>query len=128
MTNTNTKSFKSENSLERRRQLAGKIRVLYPDRLPIIVEKGANSSVPDISKKKFLAPADMAVSKFFTEVKKQLQMVGDNSSVAIFLFVNKAVLPPSALLMSQIYEKHKDEDGFLYITYSGENTFGTPLQ
>jgi hypothetical protein len=27
-------------------------------------------------------------------------------------------------LMSSIYEEHKDEDGFLYITYSGENTFG----
>lgn len=26
--------------------------------------------------------------------------------------------------MSSIYEDHRDEDGFLYITYSGENTFG----
>jgi len=26
--------------------------------------------------------------------------------------------------MSAIYEEHKDEDGFLYVTYSGENTFG----
>ena len=26
--------------------------------------------------------------------------------------------------MSAIYEERKDEDGFLYITYSGENTFG----
>lgn len=23
-----------------------------------------------------------------------------------------------------IYEEHKDEDGFLYVLYSGENTFG----
>jgi GABA(A) receptor-associated protein len=29
--------------------------------------------------------------------------------------------------MSSIYEEHKDEDGFLYITYSGENTFGEAL-
>ena len=29
-----------------------------------------------------------------------------------------------AALMSDVYEDHKDEDGFLYITYSGENTFG----
>jgi len=120
-----TKSFKTENTLERRIQLAGKIRHLYPDRLPVIVEKVANSNVPDISKKKFLAPADMAVSKFLMEVKKQLQMAGDSSQVAIFLFVNKVVLPPSATLMSQIYDKYKDEDGFLYISYSGENTFGT---
>jgi len=27
--------------------------------------------------------------------------------------------------MSDIYDDHKDEDGFLYITYSGENTFGS---
>jgi hypothetical protein len=26
--------------------------------------------------------------------------------------------------MSSVYEDHKDDDGFLYITYSGENTFG----
>jgi len=26
--------------------------------------------------------------------------------------------------MGELYEQHKDEDGFLYIAYSGENTFG----
>lgn len=31
---------------------------------------------------------------------------------------------PTAALMSTIYDEHKDEDGFLYIVYSGENTFG----
>lgn len=35
---------------------------------------------------------------------------------AIFIFVDE-VLPPTAALMSSIYEEHKDEDGFLYITY-----------
>jgi len=27
--------------------------------------------------------------------------------------------------MAAIYEENKDEDGFLYMTYSGENTFGS---
>ena len=26
--------------------------------------------------------------------------------------------------MGQIYLEHRDEDGFLYVAYSGENTFG----
>jgi len=26
-------------------------------------------------------------------------------------------------LMPSVYEEHKDEDGFLYFTYNGENTF-----
>ncbi len=29
-----------------------------------------------------------------------------------------------SLTMGQLYEKEKDEDGFLYVAYSGENTFG----
>jgi hypothetical protein len=32
--------------------------------------------------------------------------------------------PISAALLSQVYKEHKDEDGFLYCTYSGESTFG----
>jgi GABA(A) receptor-associated protein len=27
--------------------------------------------------------------------------------------------------MGQIYEEHKDDDGFLYVAYSGESTFGS---
>ena len=27
-------------------------------------------------------------------------------------------------IMSAIYDEKKDEDGFLYVTYNGENTFG----
>ena len=29
-----------------------------------------------------------------------------------------------AALMSTVYEEQKDEDGFLYVQYSGEATFG----
>ena len=42
---------------------------------------------------------------------------------AIFIFVNN-VIPPSSSLLSQVYQEHADEDGFLYVTYSSENTFG----
>lgn len=33
----------------------------------------------------------------------------------------------AAAMMSSIYDEHKDEDGFLYFTYSGENTFGDAI-
>lgn len=34
------------------------------------------------------------------------------------------VLLCCSLTMGQLYDKEKDEDGFLYVAYSGENTFG----
>jgi len=30
----------------------------------------------------------------------------------------------SSASVGEVYEEHKDEDGFLYVQYSGENTFG----
>jgi GABA(A) receptor-associated protein len=42
---------------------------------------------------------------------------------AVFLFINNNIHNSSRLL-SNIYETDKDIDGFLYITYTSENTFG----
>jgi GABA(A) receptor-associated protein len=33
-------------------------------------------------------------------------------------------MPATSQLLSLIYQEHSDKDGFLYITYTGESTFG----
>ena len=105
---------------EKRKQEAGRIRDKYPDRIPVIVEKAEKSDIPDIDKKKYLVPADLTVGQFVYVIRKRIKLSPEK---AIFVFVNN-VLPPTAALMSSIYEEHKEDDGFLYIAYSGENTFG----
>ncbi|MBA0672892.1 hypothetical protein Goklo_029807, partial [Gossypium klotzschianum] len=107
----------------RRQAEAGRIREKYPDRIPVIVEKAERSDIPDIDKKKYLVPADLTVGQFVYVVRKRIKLSAEK---AIFVFV-KNTLPPTAALMSAIYEESRDEDGFLYMTYSGENTFGSPL-
>uniref|UniRef100_A0A453D003 Autophagy-related protein n=1 Tax=Aegilops tauschii subsp. strangulata TaxID=200361 RepID=A0A453D003_AEGTS len=69
---------------------------------------------------RYLVPADLTVGQFVYVVRKRIKLSAEK---AIFIFV-KNTLPPTAALMSAIYEENKDEDGFLYMTYSGENTFG----
>ncbi|KAH0892024.1 hypothetical protein Bca4012_004932 [Brassica carinata] len=113
-------SFKQEHPLEKRQAEASRIRDKYPDRIPVIVERAEKSDVPDIDKKKYLVPADLTVGQFVYVVRKRIKLSPEK---AIFIFV-KNVLPPTAAIMSAIYEEHKDEDGFLYMSYSGENTFG----
>uniref|UniRef100_A0A061RNH4 Autophagy-related protein n=1 Tax=Tetraselmis sp. GSL018 TaxID=582737 RepID=A0A061RNH4_9CHLO len=114
------KTFKEEHPLEKRQAEAARIREKYPERVPVIVEKAGKSDIPDIDKKKYLVPADLTVGQFVYVIRKRIRLSPEK---AIFIFV-KNVLPPTAALMSSIYDEHKDEDGFLYITYSGENTFG----
>ncbi|CAN1165728.1 Autophagy-related protein 8C [Linum perenne] len=113
-------SFKLEHPLERRQAEASRIREKYPDRIPVIVEKAERSDVPDIDKKKYLVPADLTVGQFVYVVRKRIKLSAEK---AIFVFV-KNTLPPTAAMLSAIYDENKDEDGFLYMTYSGENTFG----
>merc|ERR1711974_448564 len=94
----------------------------HVDRVPVIVEKHARSKlIPDISKRKFLAPGDIAVTQLISEIRKHIELRPDE---AIFLFVNGHSLPQSGALLSQVYEKHKDEDGFLYIVYSADSMMG----
>ncbi|KAL2467126.1 Autophagy-related protein 8c [Abeliophyllum distichum] len=114
-------SFKVEHPLERRQAESTRIREKYPDRIPVIVEKAEKSDVPNIDKKKYLVPADLTVGQFVYVVRKRIKLSAEK---AIFVFV-KNMLPPTGSLMSTIYEEYKDEDGFLYVTYSGENTFGS---
>ncbi|KAK4798719.1 hypothetical protein SAY86_031045 [Trapa natans] len=106
--------------LEKRQVESARIREKYPDRIPIIVEKAERSDIPDIDKKKFLVPRDLNVGQFVYVVRKRINLSAEK---AIFVFVNNT-LPSTSALISTIYEENKDEDGFLYMTYSGENTFG----
>lgn len=52
------------------------------------------------------------------------------TGVFVFVFVHLltilfgAISVLIAALMSTVYEEQKDEDGFLYVQYSGESTFG----
>jgi GABA(A) receptor-associated protein len=107
--------------LEKRKQEAARIRAKYADRIPVICEKAEKSQIPDIDKKKYLVPSDLTVGQFVYVIRKRIKV---DPNTNIFIFVNN-VLPPTAALMSTLYEEQKDEDGFLYITYSGENTFGS---
>ena len=97
-----------------------KIKEKYNERIPIIVTRDKRSKLQDIDKNKFLAPEDLTVGQFISIIRKRIQLA---ESEAMYIFVNDT-LPPTSASLINIYSKHKDEDGFLYITYCAENVFG----
>lgn len=116
-------SFVRAHSFEKRKAESDRIRVKYPDRIPVIVERGPNSDIPDIDKSKFLVPHDLTVGQMVYVIRRRIKLAPEK---AIFIFINN-VLPPTSALISSIYDQHGSEDGFLYIVYSGESTFGSNI-
>jgi len=113
----------NQNSVEARKEMVSAIKVKHPNRVPVIMDKKVGDlSLPDVDKRKFLVPSDLTVGQVVYVIRKRIKLEADQ---AIFLFLKNGVLPPSGALISEIYEKHRDPDGLLYMTYSGENAFGS---
>uniref|UniRef100_A0A4X2LVP9 Gamma-aminobutyric acid receptor-associated protein-like 2 n=1 Tax=Vombatus ursinus TaxID=29139 RepID=A0A4X2LVP9_VOMUR len=112
--------FKEDHSLQHKCVESAKIRAKHSYRVPVIVEKISGSQIVDTDKLKYLVPPDITAAQFMWIISKWIQLPSEE---AIFLFVDKTV-PQSSLTMGQLYEKEKDEDGFLFVAYSGENTSG----
>jgi len=120
--------FKSKFSHNKRLDEATRIISKYPNRAPIIVEKSKLSKdVPDIDRKKYLVPKDLTVTEFIYIIRKRLYNINSTdftSDKALYFFVNGGCMPITNQTINMLYEKYKDNDNFLYVTYAGESTFG----
>ena len=115
--------FKAQNpDAEQRRKECNKILSQFPGKIPIICEKDPNSSIKDIDKNKYLIPNDLTVSQFNFMIRKRIEI---SQEAAFYLLANGRFSITGDSLLSEIYERYKDpEDGFLYIAYASELTWG----
>ena len=110
-----TKKEKIKNSVQ-------KIIEKYPDRVPVFVTRGkGDRNLKDIPQNKFIVPDDVTIGQFMNIVRKRIEL---GPEMALFLFVNKGVLPAQSTTMANLYNQYKNDDGLLEIQYCGENTFG----
>ena len=114
--------YKSTNTLHKRLILSSKLVEESPDSIPVIVARGNSTSVPEISQHKFMVDQHVSYIKFTTNVRTRIDPL--NSRQSIIFFVADGSIPTSNISMGEVYRRHRDRDGFLYITYAGENTFG----
>ena len=108
-------------SLEQRTAMYQDIKKRYPNRYGIIVSKRDGSQAPDITKHKYLVPDDLSISQLIYVFRKRIQV---KETQGIFFFIDNVLLSSSNNLIGGIYNQYKDKDGFLYVIYDVENTFG----
>ena len=111
--------FRKKHTFDQRLAEAERIKEKYPARMPVIVS--ATKDLPKPDKSKYLVPGDLTAGQFIFILRRRIKLPSEQ---AMFMFVGKGILAPSNALFSDIYANHRDDDQFLYVSISSENTFG----
>jgi len=117
-------NYQRKFSFTQRKTEADRILEKYPDRIPIICQRAkmcSDKAIKDLDKRKYLVPKDLKLADFMYVIRKRMKLSPEKS---IFLFLGENNLAPCSALLGTLYHTYKEDDGFLYVTYNGESTFG----
>jgi GABA(A) receptor-associated protein len=115
------KPFKMIHSFNDRIAESKRVANLHANKIPVICEKSPRSKIPQLKKRTYLIPLDMTIGHFMYLIRKHLKATSEQS---LYLYVGGRKMYSNSTCISHIYDKEKDSDGFLYIVYNYENTFG----
>ena len=115
-------NYKNNYPFNQRKLNCNNILKKYPNRIPIICEKFQYSlNAPNIDKHKYLVAYDLTLGQFMAVIRKRMKMTPD---AGLYIFIN-GIISSNSYLLSSLYSDFKDDDGFLYIIYDVESTFGS---
>lgn len=114
-----TKTFETR-CLETERVLAK-----YPNKVPVICEPAPQCYAEmtrefSIKKNKFLVDKDYSVGQFQSILRTCIKLPPNK---AMFFHVNGKI-PATLQTMGSLYSQNKELDGYVYVYYTFENTFG----
>nr|XP_001093103.3 microtubule-associated proteins 1A/1B light chain 3C [Macaca mulatta] len=114
--------FKQRKSLAIRQEEVAGIRAKFPNKIPVVVERYPRETfLPLLDKTKFLVPQELTMTQFLSIIRSRMVL---RASEAFYLLVNNKSLVSTSVTMAEIYRDYKDEDGFVYMTYASQETFG----
>ena len=112
-------------SLQERINRSEALREKYPHCVPVILSKNKNDKIlQDNIHSKYLVPKNVQISYLLISIQKKLKL---DSNKALFLFVqkdNNSFLVSSSMNIHELYNTYSSNDGFIYLIYTTENTFG----
>ena len=93
----------------------------YPDRVPLIIQPSkTDRDAHPIDKSKYITPRDLTLLQLQQIIRKRIHFPAEK---AMFIFINNKIYPITSVI-GPVYDTNKDTDGFLYVTYCQESTFG----
>ena len=88
-------------------------------KIPLILEKEESSNLPEIEINNYVLPKNITVGEFMVYLRKKCFNLNKEN---MFIFISKSnYVPKLEEKMSDLYEKFKDNDGFIYCKYTTKN-------
>ena len=108
-------------TLQERLNYSERLKLKYPDYIPVIIKKKENDKILQDIDKKYLIPKNLTISYVMCIIRKKIKL---DEKQALFLFVNNTLVPLNTTV-GELYTTNKSTDDlFLYVYYTTENTFG----
>ena len=105
--------LKKKNLLKRKKEFENLLKN-NPNCVPVIIEKKIDSNLEKCDKTNFLVPKEFSADQFIFLLRKRLDLTKEQN---LFLTSNENLIN-GEIKFYEIYSKFKNEDGFLYISYS----------
>ncbi len=114
-------TFHKGNDLEKRIKSSFILKSKYIDKIPIVVfPYDTKAEKMLLSKNKLLIPKEFNMGQLIFAIRSRFVL---KSEQAIILTVNGNLIPPQRSIL-EVYNEYQHEDGFLYVHYMLEKTFG----
>lgn len=115
-------SLKIIYTLEQRKIISGNTILKHPNKIPLILFTDNKTSPPD--KEKFIISREAQIAAVLYKLRKYIEISPYDALFFMTYNNGKTKLLNLNDNIDSIYNNNKDEDGFLYIVYSTEQTFG----
>ena len=114
--------YKNQYSLQKRLEQFKKLKKEFPNKIPIILERGQDCTINKIIKTKYILSGELEIAEFIKIIRDKLEI---EPTRALFVLANGKYSISNADNLGEVYKNYKDkEDGFLYMTYSEELIYG----
>jgi GABA(A) receptor-associated protein len=109
-------------SLEARRSEATKLLAQHPNKVPTIVEPSkSKDNVYFMPSNKFIVRKDCSFQELSHIIRSKLKL---RPEASLCIVVGAEMIPSPEQSIGQLYELKGEADGFLYISYSSQQSYG----
>lgn len=110
-------------SFEERLRQYNLFKTRFPNSVPIVIQRDSRSSLPlSLQNQLFLVPRTLSATEFSSMIRKKVNLA---KTQAMMMFVNRRTLVAGDLTVSELYDRFRGEDGFLYVLCTDHASYGT---